>query len=51
MIGNGKPKHKSDVGEGSSIAIDHSSPYYLHPSDFPKQLYVNEVLIDNNYVN
>ncbi|XP_076937398.1 uncharacterized protein LOC143605007 [Bidens hawaiensis] len=30
--------------------IDHSSPYYLHPSDYPRQVYVNEILNDNNYL-
>lgn len=34
---------------GSSHTIDHSSLYYLHPSDFSKQLHVNEVLTDGNY--
>nr|GEV30596.1 hypothetical protein [Tanacetum cinerariifolium] len=34
-----------DVGSG----ITHDSPYYLYPFDYPKQLYVNEVLTENNY--
>ncbi|KAI3680226.1 hypothetical protein L2E82_50551 [Cichorium intybus] len=29
--------------------IDTNSPYYLHPSDYPKQLQVNENLTDNNF--
>ncbi|XP_076945795.1 uncharacterized protein LOC143617003 [Bidens hawaiensis] len=33
-----------------TTTIDHDSPYYLHPSDFPKQLHVNDVLTDNNFV-
>lgn len=28
---------------------DHNSPYYLHPSDYPRQLHVNDVLSDKNY--
>ncbi|KAI3808616.1 hypothetical protein L1987_24571 [Smallanthus sonchifolius] len=47
MVGDEQPKST----EGSSgNAIDSSLPYYLHPSDFPKQLHVNEVLTDGNYV-
>ncbi|GJZ24464.1 putative RNA-directed DNA polymerase [Tanacetum coccineum] len=37
------------AGEGGGSGITHDSPYYLHPSDYPKQLHVNEVLTDNNY--
>ncbi|XP_076931468.1 uncharacterized protein LOC143596629 [Bidens hawaiensis] len=29
--------------------IDHDSPYYLHPSDYPRQMHVNDVLTDGNY--
>ncbi|XP_076941272.1 uncharacterized protein LOC143610768 [Bidens hawaiensis] len=29
---------------------NHSSPYYLHPSDYPRQMQVNEPLNDNNYL-
>ncbi|GJY08604.1 putative reverse transcriptase, RNA-dependent DNA polymerase, LTR copia-type gag-polypeptide [Tanacetum coccineum] len=35
---------------GGCITHD-SPPYYLHPSDYPKQLHVNKVLTDNNYAN
>lgn len=28
---------------------DTNSPLYIHPSDYPKQLHVNDVLTDNNY--
>ncbi|GJY94155.1 retrovirus-related pol polyprotein from transposon TNT 1-94 [Tanacetum coccineum] len=38
------------TNENLSDAIDPSSPYYLHPSDFPKQLHVNEVLTYGNYM-
>ncbi|XP_076955832.1 uncharacterized protein LOC143630804 [Bidens hawaiensis] len=31
-------------------SIDHGSPYYLHPSDYPKQIQVNDLLNDNNYL-
>ncbi|GKA96093.1 putative RNA-directed DNA polymerase [Tanacetum coccineum] len=36
-------------GEGSSGGITYDSPYYLHPSDYPKQLHADEVLTDNNF--
>nr|GEU89861.1 putative Gag-polypeptide of LTR copia-type [Tanacetum cinerariifolium] len=35
--------------KGGSSMIDFSSPYYLHPSDSPKQPSINEVLTDGNY--
>ncbi|KAJ0827864.1 putative retrotransposon gag domain, retrotransposon Copia-like protein [Helianthus annuus] len=41
--------NKAKDGEGYSGSISHESPYYLHPSDLPKQLHVNEVLTDYNY--
>ena len=39
-----------DPKTGPSDVNDFSSPYYLHPSDFPKQLHVNEILTDGNYI-
>ncbi|KAI3717785.1 hypothetical protein L1987_69614 [Smallanthus sonchifolius] len=30
--------------------VDASSPLYIHPSDYPKQMHVNDNLTDNNYV-
>nr|GEZ91987.1 putative reverse transcriptase, RNA-dependent DNA polymerase, Gag-polypeptide of LTR copia-type [Tanacetum cinerariifolium] len=39
----------SEGDKGGSSVIDFSSPYYLHPSDSPKQPSVNEVLTDGNY--
>ncbi|GKC15713.1 putative RNA-directed DNA polymerase [Tanacetum coccineum] len=41
---------KNKDGEGSNSGITYDSPYYLYPSDYPKQLHVNEVLTDNNFV-
>ncbi|KAM0028665.1 putative retrotransposon gag domain, retrotransposon Copia-like protein [Helianthus debilis subsp. tardiflorus] len=38
-----------DKNNASGEAIDANSPYYLHPSDYPKQLQVNENLTDCNY--
>lgn len=43
------PKTKDCIGESSGTAIDHNSPYYIHPSDSPKQLHMN-VLMDINYI-
>ncbi|KAI3507425.1 hypothetical protein L1887_22411 [Cichorium endivia] len=36
-------------GSGKNDAIDANSPYYIHPSDLPKQMHVNETLTDGNY--
>lgn len=47
MPGDDKDKNKDEEGSGGGIT--HDSPYYLHPSDYPKQLHVNEVLTDNNF--
>ncbi|GJX36622.1 putative RNA-directed DNA polymerase [Tanacetum coccineum] len=44
MAGDDAAKNKN---EGESI--DHNSPFYLHASDYPKQMHVNEVLTDKNY--
>lgn len=44
-----EPEPKDKTGENSSTLIDHNSPYYLHPSDVPKQIHVNEILTDSNY--
>lgn len=40
-------------GDSSSIAnpsSDPNSPFYIHPTDYPQQINVNEILSDNNYV-
>nr|GEY88340.1 hypothetical protein [Tanacetum cinerariifolium] len=37
---------KNKNGKGSSGGITYDSPYYLHPSDYPKQLHVNECECD-----
>ncbi|MFS8023402.1 putative retrotransposon gag domain, retrotransposon Copia-like protein [Helianthus anomalus] len=42
-------QNKNKDGEGSSGGIAYDSPYYLHPSEYPKQLHVNEVLTDSNF--
>ncbi|XP_076887853.1 uncharacterized protein LOC143538116 [Bidens hawaiensis] len=39
----------SEKSKADGEAIDHQSPYYIHASDYPKQLHVNDVLRDNNY--
>nr|KAJ0199784.1 hypothetical protein LSAT_V11C600306340 [Lactuca sativa] len=44
------PTKNGDAWEVSGTTVDHISPYYLHPSDFPKQLLVNKVITDTNYV-
>ncbi|KAK1414483.1 hypothetical protein QVD17_30228 [Tagetes erecta] len=45
---NGSGKNDAS-GSGKKDAIDVNSPYYLSPSDLPKQMHVNEVLTDGNY--
>ncbi|XP_071715272.1 uncharacterized protein [Rutidosis leptorrhynchoides] len=40
---------ESSSGKKSGSAIDTNSPMYIHPSDYPKQMHVNETLTDNKY--
>ncbi|PWA64814.1 gag-polypeptide of LTR copia-type [Artemisia annua] len=42
-------QNKNKTREDSSGGISYDSPYYLHPSDYPKQLHVNEILTDINF--
>ncbi|KAJ9557773.1 hypothetical protein OSB04_012387 [Centaurea solstitialis] len=42
---------RKEGDKGGSSVTDFSSPYYLHPSDSPKQPSANEVLTDGNYNN
>ncbi|KAJ0492662.1 putative retrotransposon Copia-like protein [Helianthus annuus] len=44
-IGNGDKPEKGKDG-----VTDHDSPYYLHPSDYPRKIHVNDVLTDVNYI-
>lgn len=37
MAGDDKNKNK---GEDDGSTLDHNSPYYLHPSDYPRQMNV-----------
>ena len=41
---------KPEANKNDGATIDHNSPYYLHPSDYPRQLHVNDVLTDGNYI-
>ncbi|KAI3776447.1 hypothetical protein L1987_46232 [Smallanthus sonchifolius] len=42
--------HKdADGGRRSGDQIDPSSPLYIHPSDYPRQMQVNEGLTDSNF--
>ncbi|KAK1415979.1 hypothetical protein QVD17_31767 [Tagetes erecta] len=36
--------------QNESKSIDPSSPYYIHASDYPRQMQVNDPLTDNNYI-
>nr|XP_043616953.1 uncharacterized protein LOC122588808 [Erigeron canadensis] len=49
MTGDKPPEKSTASGSGNSNTIDANSPYYIHPSDLPKQLHVNDVLTDGNY--
>ncbi|KAJ0928320.1 putative retrotransposon gag domain, retrotransposon Copia-like protein [Helianthus annuus] len=35
--------------QNSSSIVDHNSPYYIHASDYPRQVHVNDALTDSNY--
>nr|XP_043616230.1 uncharacterized protein LOC122588162 [Erigeron canadensis] len=53
MAEDDDPK-KQTSGSGKAIEInnkpiDPNSPYYIHPSDSPRQVQVNELLNDTNY--
>ncbi|KAJ0600120.1 putative retrotransposon gag domain, retrotransposon Copia-like protein [Helianthus annuus] len=41
---------KENEKESSGEVIDHNSPYYIHASDYPRQMHVNDVLTDANYI-
>ena len=45
----GDKHEETEASSSSSNVIDYNSPYYLHPSDFPKQMQVNDALSDKNY--
>lgn len=44
---SGEKTDGSKTAEGKTI--DTKSPLYIHPSDYPKQMQVNDLLNDNNY--
>ena len=46
---SGEKDTKDDGGGGGDI-LDHNSPYYIHASDYPRQMHVNDVLTDANYI-
>ncbi|XP_071727907.1 uncharacterized protein [Rutidosis leptorrhynchoides] len=45
MAGN----EETSSGKQTETAPHTNSPYYIHASDYPKQMHVNENLNDNNY--
>lgn len=45
MPGGEEPSNKNE-----NNTIDANSPYYIHTSDYPRQMQVNDPLIDNNYI-
>lgn len=47
MDGDDASNNNKNKNDGESI--DHYSPLYLHASDYPKKLHVNDVLTDKNY--
>lgn len=49
MVGD-DPKNKDNTWESYDTAINHNYPYCINPSDSTKQLHVNDVLTDINYV-
>ncbi|XP_022014939.1 uncharacterized protein LOC110914459 [Helianthus annuus] len=40
---------KGDENSKNEPAPDTNSPYYIHASDYPKQMHVNDTLTDSNY--
>ncbi|XP_024986555.1 uncharacterized protein LOC112521796 [Cynara cardunculus var. scolymus] len=38
----------SEKDNGGNV-VDYNSPYYLHPSNYPRQMQVNDALSDKNY--
>lgn len=42
---SGEQSKQKNEGE----SIDSNSPFYIHASDYPKQMQVNEVQTDSNY--
>ncbi|KAJ9566378.1 hypothetical protein OSB04_002344 [Centaurea solstitialis] len=40
---------KDDAASKHDTSPDVNSPLYIHASDYPKQMHVNDVLTDNNY--
>ncbi|KAL9996373.1 putative retrotransposon Copia-like protein [Helianthus debilis subsp. tardiflorus] len=45
MPGDKEEESKNDAG-----VLDHNSPYYIHASDYPRQMHVNDPLTDGNYI-
>ncbi|KAK1416343.1 hypothetical protein QVD17_32133 [Tagetes erecta] len=43
------PKNNTQKNKDEEVADDHTSPFYLHASDYPKQMHVNDLLTDKNY--
>lgn len=41
-------KAETPQDSGSNV-VDYNSRYYLHPSDHPRQMLVNDALPDKNY--
>ncbi|XP_021974679.1 uncharacterized protein LOC110869765 [Helianthus annuus] len=41
---------KNEINTKTEGVLDASSPLYIHPSDYPKQLHVNDNLTDSSYV-
>ncbi|XP_076918244.1 uncharacterized protein LOC143578606 [Bidens hawaiensis] len=44
------PGQTNETNRKEKATIDHDSPYYIHPSNYPRQMHVNEALTDGNYV-
>ncbi|XP_024986559.1 uncharacterized protein LOC112521800 [Cynara cardunculus var. scolymus] len=40
----------NSVSKTNDQTSDRNSSYYLHPSDYPRQMHVNDALNDNNYL-
>ncbi|KAK1423454.1 hypothetical protein QVD17_18757 [Tagetes erecta] len=51
MAGDEEKKTDESVLDKKDEGVpNHNSPYYIHPSDYPRQMHVNDHLTDGNYI-
>lgn len=50
MTGTDDKRPEGSNLNSNSNVTDHNSPLYIHASDYPRQMHVNDALNDNNYI-